>query len=72
MGNCMEMYKFTLRHPASIYVPNTEEKKPFPICNHYPERKNMGLREGLARKRLCDDIRPPSESQLKALEVGGD
>ena len=33
------------------------------------DRRSMGLREGLARKRLCGDIRPPSESQLKALEV---
>ena len=33
------------------------------------ERRSMGLREGLARKRLCGDVRPPSEIQLKALEV---
>lgn len=34
-----------------------------------PPRKQMGLREGLARKRLCEDILPPSETHLKALEV---
>ncbi|NP_001191619.1 tryptophan 5-monoxygenase [Aplysia californica] len=69
MGNCMEMYKVTLRNTRGIGgPPPQEDRKPFPICNHLPERRSMGLREGLARKRLCGDIRPPSESQLKALE----
>ncbi|KAI8791909.1 tryptophan 5-hydroxylase 1 [Biomphalaria glabrata] len=69
MGNCLEIYKVTLRNTPGIYgPPSQEEKKAFPMMNHHQDRKPMGLREGLARKRLCDDIRPPSESQLKALE----
>ncbi|RUS71624.1 hypothetical protein EGW08_020616 [Elysia chlorotica] len=69
MGNCLEVYKVTLRKAPAMCGPPQEERMPYPLCSHYPERsKPMGLREGLARKRLCADIKPPSESQLKALE----